>query len=177
MLSPTWYLGKSVYIVTVWISFGEGRVIRSAYLGNLSASKTTQLTPSLASAEAVYDPPGPPPTTNTVVSVGIDIVSVRRSVTLRDMERLEKQSMGSKILYKSGLQQRTVVAFSTQYFFGRLGLHALYMQSRSCTVLLGPSYPPLAKGRPHPMTKMALHDRRVYPLRPVEPRLLNWTWR
>lgn len=46
----------------------------STHLGNLSASKTTQLTPSRTSAEAVYEPPGPPPITKTVVSSGTDIV-------------------------------------------------------------------------------------------------------
>ena len=44
-----------------------------AYLGNLSASSTTQLTPSRTNADAVYEPPGPPPTTSTVVSSGIDM--------------------------------------------------------------------------------------------------------
>lgn len=46
----------------------------STNLGNLSASKTTQLTPSRASAEAVYEPPGPPPMIRTVVSWGIDMM-------------------------------------------------------------------------------------------------------
>ena len=83
----------SLHSNDIWLRFGEGRVIRSAYLGNLSASKTTQLTPSRASAEAVYDPPGPPPTTNTVVSVGIDIVSVIVSMNLRRMERFAKDKV------------------------------------------------------------------------------------
>jgi hypothetical protein len=45
-----------------------------SYLGKTSASKTTTSTPSLASTEAEYDPPGPPPITSTVVFSGIDMV-------------------------------------------------------------------------------------------------------
>ena len=45
-----------------------------AYLGNFSASKSTVSMPSRASTAAVYEPPGPPPTTNTVHFSGIDIL-------------------------------------------------------------------------------------------------------
>jgi hypothetical protein len=44
------------------------------YLGKISASNTTVLMPSRASAAAEYEPAGPPPTTRTVHSSGIDIV-------------------------------------------------------------------------------------------------------
>ena len=52
------------------------------YLGNLSASNTTVSMPSRASTAAVYDPPGQPPTTNTVHCSGIDILIVDKSVEL-----------------------------------------------------------------------------------------------
>lgn len=55
------------------IQGNKDRSQASTHLGNLSASNTTQLTPSRTSAEAVYEPPGPPPITNTVVSWGMDI--------------------------------------------------------------------------------------------------------
>ena len=50
------------------------------HLGNLSASRTTHLTPSRAKTEALYEPPGPPPITNTVVSVGIAMMTCCKSV-------------------------------------------------------------------------------------------------
>ena len=44
------------------------------YRGKTSASRTTVLTPSRASADAVYDPPGPPPTTKTVHCSGTESI-------------------------------------------------------------------------------------------------------
>jgi hypothetical protein len=44
-----------------------------AYRGNLSASKMTVSMPSLAKAEAAYEPAGPPPTTRTVHFSGMAI--------------------------------------------------------------------------------------------------------
>lgn len=52
------------------------------YLGNFSASNSTVSMPSRASTAVVYDPPGPPPTTNTVQCSGIDIMVVDTSVVL-----------------------------------------------------------------------------------------------
>lgn len=49
------------------------RRVTMAHLGNTSASNRTVLMPSRASAAAVYEPPGPPPTTSTVHSSGIDM--------------------------------------------------------------------------------------------------------
>lgn len=50
------------------------------YLGNFSASSNTVSIPSRASTAAVYDPPGPPPTTKTVHCSGMDILIVDMSV-------------------------------------------------------------------------------------------------
>lgn len=46
------------------------------YLGNFSVSNSTVSMPSRASTAAAYEPPGPPPTTNTVQCSGIDILIV-----------------------------------------------------------------------------------------------------
>jgi len=44
------------------------------YRGCLSASSSTTSTPSLAKADAAYEPAGPPPATRTVQDLGTDIV-------------------------------------------------------------------------------------------------------
>jgi hypothetical protein len=51
------------------------REFRSKYLGKISDSNTTTSSPSWASAEAAYEPPGPPPTTRTLHACGIDMIS------------------------------------------------------------------------------------------------------
>ena len=52
------------------------KIIQSYDLGNTSASSTTVSMPSRASAEAVYEPPGPPPTTSVVHLVGIEFMFI-----------------------------------------------------------------------------------------------------
>ncbi len=48
----------------------------SAYRGNLSESNNTTSRPSRASAEAAYEPAGPPPITRAVVFSGIDMMEI-----------------------------------------------------------------------------------------------------
>ena len=64
------------------LQFKEKNPILVSYLGNFSASNSTVSMLSRASTAAVYDPPGPPPTTNTVQCSGMDILIVERSVEL-----------------------------------------------------------------------------------------------
>ena len=76
--------GLTVLEASQKVHGGNRNPILVPYLGNLSASNSTVSIPSRASTAAVYDPPGPPPTTNTVQCSGIDILISDKSIELVD---------------------------------------------------------------------------------------------
>ena len=122
------------------------------HLGNLSASSTTQLTPSRTNADAVYEPPGPPPMTSTVVSSGIDMfmmISRYSILMICSLEKTRNQASTSERGYMSidpildcqdSLNQYPSMVQTNRSAYGpkclRAGSGLIILRSRSCFFIL-----------------------------------------